>query len=38
MPSSGEKHTFTFGGNGMTDSLLLGVSRYLLPIPRFIWQ
>lgn len=22
----------------MADSLLLGVSRYLLPIPRFIWQ
>ena len=22
----------------MTDNLLLGVSRYLLPIPRFIWQ
>jgi hypothetical protein len=22
----------------MKDSLLLGVSRYLLPIPRFIWQ
>jgi hypothetical protein len=22
----------------MKDNLLLGVSRYLLPIPRFIWQ
>ncbi len=22
----------------MADNLLLGVSRYLLPIPRFIWQ
>ncbi len=22
----------------MADSLLLGVSRFLLPIPRFIWQ
>jgi len=22
----------------MKDSLLLGVSRYLLPLPRFIWQ
>jgi hypothetical protein len=22
----------------MTNNLLLGVSRYLLPIPRFIWQ
>ncbi len=38
MPGSGEKHIMTFGGNGMSDSLLLGVSRYLLPIPRFIWQ
>jgi len=22
----------------MNDNLLLGVSRYLLPIPRFVWQ